>query len=235
MISIIIPVYNQSNKLSRCLDSILAQSYKDYELIIVNDGSTDNIESVIKKYENKFENFVFINQKNNGSNPARNRGFKESKGEYVIFCDADLELKPEMLEAMLYTLEDNNEASYAYCSFKYGVKTFKLWPFDPEKLKKIPYIHTSSLIKRSVFPGFDENIKRLQDWDLWLTLLEKGYKGIWINKILFKAQGGGTISSWLPSLAYKIFPFLKGVKKYKAAEEIIRKKHNLKAPLIKGV
>ena len=132
-----------------------------------------------------------------------------------------------MLEVMLSTLEKNPQASYAYSSFKYGFKIFKLWPFDAEKLKKIPYIHTTSLIRREFFPGWDENIKRLQDWDLWLTMLEQGRAGVWINKILFKARGGGTISSWLPSFAYKLFPFLESVKKYKAAEEIIRKKHGI--------
>lgn len=197
------------------------------ELIIVNDGSTDNVESVIKKYENKFDNFLFINQENKGSNPARNRGFKESKGEYVIFCDADIEMKSEMLEAMFGALESDKDASYAYSSFKYGWKSFKLWPFDAEKLKTMPYIHTTSMIRRETFPGFDENIKRLQDWDLWLTMLERGYVGVWINKILFKVQSGGTISNWLPSFAYKTFPFLKGVKKYKDAEEIIREKHGI--------
>jgi glycosyltransferase involved in cell wall biosynthesis len=259
MISLIIPIYNQANKLSRCLDSILAQTIltspqdltpslsfarrggsasqgeEVLEVIIVNDGSTDNVESVIKKHEDRFANFLFINQENKGSNPARNRGFKESKGEYIIFCDADIEMEPEMLETMLNVLGDNKDASYAYSSFKYGWKSFKLWPWTAEKLKTMPYIHTTSLIRREAFPGFDENIKRLQDWDLWLTMLERGYAGIWINKILFKVQGGGTISSWLPSFAYKLFPFLKGVKKYKTAEEIIKEKHNLKAPLIKGV
>ncbi len=204
------------------------------ELIIVNDGSTDNIESVIKKYEDRFANFLFVNQENKGSNPARNRGFKESKGEFIIFCDADIKMRPEMLETMLKALEENKDTAYAYSSFKYGFKAFKLWPFDAEKLKIMPYIHTTSLIRREAFPGFDENIKRLQDWDLWLTILENGYQGIWINKILFKVQSGGTISNWLPSFAYKLFPFLKGVEKYKAAEEVIREKHNLKTPLIKG-
>ena len=235
MISIIIPVYNQANKLSRCLESIIKQTYNDYEVIVVNDGSTDDLLNRIKNYELRITNFKVINQENKGSNPARNRGAREAKGEYLLFCDADIIMEPKMLEVMLSTLEKNPQASYAYSSFKYGFKIFKLWPFDAEKLKKIPYIHTTSLIRREFFPGWDENIKRLQDWDLWLTMLEQGRAGVWINKILFKARGGGTISSWLPSFAYKLFPFLESVKKYKAAEEVIKEKHGLKAPLIKGV
>jgi hypothetical protein len=128
---------------------------------------------------------------------------------------------------MLKTLRNNPRVSYVYSSFKYGSKTFKLWPFNANKLKKIPYIHTTSLIRQKHFPGFDEKIKRLQDWDLWLTMLKQGYIGIWIDKILFKVHTGGTMSGWLPSFIYKVMPFLPSVKKYKQAVEIIKKKHNL--------
>ena len=227
MISIIIPIYNQADKLSSCLDSILRQSYQDYEIIVVNDGSTDNICERIKNYELRIKNIKFISQDNKGSNSARNRGTKEARGEYLLFCDADIEMEPDMLEIMLKTLENHRNASFAYSSFKYGLKTFKLWPYSAEKLKKTPYIHSTSLIRRPHFPGWDEKIKRLQDWDLWLTMLEQGHTGIWIDKVLFKVRTGGTISSWLPSFAYKLMPFLPSVKKYKKAVEIIKKKHNL--------
>lgn len=236
MISIIIPVYNQASKLSKCLDSILGQSIltspqsspsqgeEVIEVIIVNDGSTDNIEEVLRHYK---KNFQLITQKNKGSNPARNRGAKEARGEYLLFCDADIKMEPQMLEIMLNTLKNNPKASFAYASFKFGHKTFKLGPYSADKLKNMPFIHTTSLMRRAHFPGFDEKIKRLQDWDLWLTMMEKGYTGIWIDKILFKVETGGTMSSWLPSFAYKLMPFLPSVKKYKKAMRIIKEKHKL--------
>ncbi len=233
MISIIIPVYNQADKISKCLDSILNQSYKDFEVIVVNDGSNDNLESRIKNYELRIRNFKYIVQDNQGSNPARNRGAQEAKGEYVIFCDADVVMQPEMLETMLNTLEANPEASFAYSAFFWGKKLFPLWAYDERKLREMPYIHTTSLIKREHFPGFDDNIRRLQDWDLWLTMLEQGHKGVWISKTLFKVETGGTISNWLPKCAYEFLPFLPQVKKYNEAMSIIKKKHNL-SPLDKG-
>ncbi len=228
MISIIIPVYNQAKKLSKCLDSILKQTYNNYEIIIVNDGSTDNIEKILDKYKSELiHKFSYFNQENKGSNPARNRGAKIAKGKYLLFCDADIIMKPEMLKIMLDALKNNPKASYTYSSFKYGCKIFKLWPFDAEKLKQIPFIHTTSLMRKEHFPGFDESIKRLQDWDLWLTMFEQGHSGVWIDKVLFTIMGGGyTMSSWLPSFAYKLFPFLPSVKKYNEAVEIIKKKHN---------
>jgi glycosyltransferase involved in cell wall biosynthesis len=232
MISIIIPVYNGEKTLIETVESIEKQSYRDFEVFIINDGSTDKTRKVFEKYanENKFENnYYFINQSNKGAPAARNRGFKDSRGQHLFFCDADAVLKPRALEKMLYTLESNPTASYCYSSFLWGRKTFKLWPFDPEKLKEMPYIHSMSLIRREHFPesGWDESIKKLQDWDLWLTMLENGYYGVYIDEVLFKVKPGGTISSWLPAFAYKYFKFLPAVKKYNRAVKIIKEKHNL--------
>ncbi|MBI4812131.1 glycosyltransferase family 2 protein [Candidatus Falkowbacteria bacterium] len=227
MISIIIPVYNQADKIGKCLDSILNQTYRDYEVIIVNDGSEDNLELGIRNYELRIKNLKIVDQENKGAPAARNAGFKLSKGDFLFFCDADAQLASDALEIMVKTLKDNPRASYAYSSFLWGRKKFNSWPFDAVKLRHTPYIHTMALIKREHFPGWDESIKKFQDWDLWLTMLKQGHSGVWIDKILFKVATGGTISSWLPSFAYKLLPFLPQVKRYKKAMEIIKKKHNL--------
>lgn len=232
MISIIIPVYNGEKTLEATLKSIKNQTWRDFEVIIVNDGSRDKTLSVFENFiknNNLENNYHFINQENKGAPAARNRGWKKSKGDFLFFCDADAVLKPDILEKMMVTLENNKKFSYAYSSFYWGSKLFKLGPFDAEKLKKMPYIHTMSLIRRSDFPitGWDENIKKLQDWDLWLTMLGQGKIGVFIDDILFKVRPVGTISSWLPAFFYKAFPFLPLVKKYKKALEIIKKKHGL--------
>ena len=231
MISIIITLYNRADKLDKCLMSISKQTYENYEIIVVNDRSTEGLSEVIKKYKKIFGYKIefYHNQVNHGAPYSRNKGFRFSKGEYVIFCDADLILKPDTLEVMLDTLRNNPKASYAYTSFLYGFKKFKLWDFNEEKLKEMPYIQSFTLIRREHFPkvGWDESLKKFQDWDLWLTMLEEGHKGVWVNNYLFKVQGGGTMSSWLPSIFYKIFPFMKKVKKYREAEKIIKNKHNL--------
>jgi len=232
MISIIIPVYNQAAKLIKTLESLNKQSYQDYEVIIVNDGSSDGVENLCAKYLGSLEtvdHYLFLNQANFGAPAARNRGYREAKGEYLFFCDADAILHPQALETLLAYLENNPSASYAYSSFMWGKKLFKLGDFDPEKLKKMPYIHTMSLIRRSDYPanGWDEGIKKLQDWDLWLTMLEEGHVGIFVPEILFTVTPGGTISSWLPAMAYKFLPFLPSVKKYKNAVKIVKEKHGL--------
>jgi len=232
MISIIIPVYNQAPKLLATLKSIKAQTFTDYEVIIVNDGSRDNVEDVFAAYFKKLKtdnNYLFLNQENLGAPAARNRGAREAKGEFLFFCDADAVLVPEALAVLSDTLNANPGASYAYPSFHWGHKLFAVGPFAPDKLKAAPFIHTMALIRRADFPagGWDESVQKLQDWDLWLTMLEAGKTGVWADKPLFKVTPGGHISSWLPAAAYKMFPFLPTVQKYQAAVKVIKDKHGL--------
>ncbi|HTX87218.1 MAG TPA: glycosyltransferase family A protein [Candidatus Nanoarchaeia archaeon] len=236
MISIIIPIYNQREKLGRCLESILSQTEKDIEVIVVNDGSTDKCASVIEEFKEKFRlaeiSYKVIEQENKGAPNARNRGFQAAKGDYLFFCDADVALDRDCLREMINALRNHPEAAFAYSSFKFGDKLFRLQEFDADKLRRMPYISSMSLIRTKNFPqaGWDENLKKFQDWDLWLTISEQGGKGIWIDQPLFSACAGGTMSSWLPSFAYKFFPWLPAVKRYNNAARVIKKKHGLLLP-----
>lgn len=229
MISIIIPIYNHAAKVSQTFKSILAQSYADWEIIAVNDGSDDNVDEVIEQWRDRFpaERFHYYSRPHEGGNAARNFGAVQAVGDYLLFCDADLTLRPHMLEKMLRTLADHPAASFAYSSFKYGAKVFRLFPYDPDRLRRMSYIHTSALIRREHFPGFDPEIRRLQDWDLWLTMLSQGHTGVWIDEVLYSSARDGHISSWIPSVAYKLLPFLPAVKKYKTAHAVLKKKHGL--------
>jgi len=226
-ISIIIPTYNSAQTLPKCLEYIFDQTYKNIEIIIVNDGSIDSTQEILKRYQSKVK---IINQKNQGAPSARNRGFRESTGEYLLFIDADVYLKKDCVQKMFQTLQENPKTAYAYSSFRWGWKKFKLWKFNAEKLKQMPYIHTCSLTKRETFPvgGFDETLKRFQDWDLWLTMLKNNHYGIWIPEILFTTSTKkNTISSWIPAFVYNYFPWLakKRIKKYDNAKNIILRKH----------
>jgi glycosyltransferase involved in cell wall biosynthesis len=232
MISIIIPLYNQAKEIKKCLESIKAQSFDNYEIIVVNDRSQDRLSKVIDWSKKIFSYRIewHHNTINHGPQYTRNKGFSFAKGEYVIFCDADVIFKENALQKMLLALKEHPEVSYAYSSFIHGHKLFRLFEFSEEKIKEMPCIHSSSLVRREHLPErpWDENIKRLQDWDLWLTLLEQGRRGIWINDTLFRIQGGGhTMSFWLPSFAYKLFPFLPKVKKYNEAVRAVKEKHGL--------
>ena len=93
-ISIIIPVYNTEQYLEQCIDSILNQTLKDIEIILINDGSTDKSYNILKKYEKKDSRIVLINQKNKGQGEARNLGIKIAKAPYIAFVDSDDFISP---------------------------------------------------------------------------------------------------------------------------------------------
>lgn len=114
-ISIIIPVYNSEKYLSKCLDSIINQTFslKNIEVIIINDGSTDNSEKIIMRYEKKL-NIIYKKQKNEGQSSARNKGIKLAKGKYLTFIDSDDYIDKKMLSIM-YKEADNNNLDIITC------------------------------------------------------------------------------------------------------------------------
>ena len=97
MISIIVPVYNVESYLKECLESIQKQTYTNFEVILVNDGSTDYSKDICEEYCRKDSRFHLINQKNQGQSIARNRGVAESTGEFIVFIDSDDIVKFDLL------------------------------------------------------------------------------------------------------------------------------------------
>ncbi len=226
LVSIIIPVFNHGRELNRCLDSCAAQTYHDTEIIVVDDGSEIPV-TLPTSLIGDAPCGVLLRQENKGAPAARNRGFEASHGEYVIFCDADVVMKSTMLATLVTALAQHTHAVFAYSSFKFGFKTFSCGPFNAHRLMQGNYIHTTALMRRSAFPGFDPSLKRFQDWDLWLTIAETGNSGIFVNEVLFDVSPRASgMSRWLPSWAYHI-PWLPAVKKFRAAENIIKKKHGI--------
>jgi hypothetical protein len=134
-----------------------------------------------------------------------------------------------MIEKMHDALIQHPSSSYVYSKFKFGWKTMHGGYFDAKKLKENNFIDTTSLLRRSDFCGFDESLKRFQDWDLWLTLLEKNKSGIFIPEVLYTktTRFGRGISSWLPSFAYHLPWKIKAVKDFESAREVVARKHGL--------
>ncbi|SDH60545.1 Glycosyl transferase family 2 [Pseudobutyrivibrio sp. 49] len=105
-VSVIIPVYNKERYLSRCIESVLNQTFHDFELILVDDGSEDNSLNICKKYEEVNNHIVVIHQDNQGVSVARNNGIKAAIGEYILFVDADDYLNEDMIEKMYQSAKD---------------------------------------------------------------------------------------------------------------------------------
>lgn len=231
LISIIIPLYNHDEHLPAVLSSIVRQTYRPLEIIIVDDGSTPPVDT--KKYSAGDIPITWIRQENKGAPAARNAGLDKAAGEYIIFWDADVIAEPDMLEKMVNRLEEEKDASFAYCNSRFGWKKFRIHPFDETKLKEMNYIHSTTLIRKKDAIRWDESLKRFQDWDLWLTMVEQRKKGVWIDEYLYQVvPHRGGISSWLPSCAYKkpwrYLPFFyKKVRAYEKAKDVIKKKHQM--------
>ena len=108
MISVIVPVYNSEKYLHRCIDGILAQNYTDFDLLLIDDGSTDNSGNICDEYEIRDGRIRVFHQENGGVSSARNLGLDNARGKYVMFVDSDDYMLPNMCELMISTLETKN-------------------------------------------------------------------------------------------------------------------------------
>jgi glycosyltransferase involved in cell wall biosynthesis len=187
LVSVIIPCYNYGKYLRQAIKSVLDQSYQPIEIIVVDDGSTDDTALAAKE----FAGVEYHHQKNSGVAAARNFGASKARGDYLVFLDADDKLAANYIELCIDALQKNHWASYAYTDMQmFGAekKRFRAVDFEPYHLVNLGnYIHIGALIRRSAFEstsGFCQ-LPAFEDWDLWLTLLEKGRKGIFVENTLY--------------------------------------------------
>ena len=187
LVSIVITCHNYGRFLKEAIDSCIHQTYKNNEIIVIDDGSTDDTAKVSKKYNNKI-NYYY--QKNKGVVSARNEGSKKSKGKYIIFLDADDILDKNYIEVCLKTIR-SSKAKYVYTDmilFGAENKIHKAMKFDPEYLVvKGNFIHVGALVDARAFEkvgGFSEQ-EAFEDWDLWLKFLENGYYGEYTPDTLY--------------------------------------------------
>ena len=161
MISIIVPLYNAEKYLSECVDSILKQTYKDIELILVDDGSTDSSLSICKNYQIADHRVKVITKKNGGQMSAWILGVKKSVGEFIGFVDSDDFIEPEMYQEMLATQQRYN-ADVVMC----GRTTFDRFYKNSSSIKMMPLYTGQDMetIYRMVFPSLSNCISQAR-WD----------------------------------------------------------------------
>lgn len=193
-VSVVIPTYNRAHLISRAIQSVLDQTYQDFEIIVVDDGSIDNTEEIIKSF--KDDRVIYIrHRENKGPSAARNTGIKASKGEYIAFQDSDDEWFTEKLEKQIEVFDNcSPEVGVVYSGFfriesgkKIYIPKSKVIQKEGnihEELLKGNFIGTPSvLIKKKCFEKakfFDENMPALEDWDLWIEI-SKHYTFKYIN------------------------------------------------------
>ena len=117
VISIIIPVYNVEKWLNKCIDSILSQSYENFEVILVNDGSTDKSKDICDQYSKEDNRVKVFDILNSGQSVARNIGLKEAKGDYILFIDSDDYISDKAIIEKFINILDNNNYDFIYTSY----------------------------------------------------------------------------------------------------------------------
>jgi glycosyltransferase involved in cell wall biosynthesis len=189
LISIIIPCYNQGQYLQEAVDSVLNSTYKNFEIIIVNDGSTKFLDIL-----NDFSapNTKIIHQENHGPSIARNNGIKSAKGKYILPLDVDDKIHSTYIEKAVKILETNPQIGIIYCDAEFfGTKNEKL-EIQKYKFPNILWgnnIFCSAIFKKSdweMVGGYKKEMYLgFESWEFWLSLIEKGIQVYKIPEILF--------------------------------------------------
>ena len=151
-LSIIIPVYNAEKNLNKCIDSIIGQTLKDIEIIIIDDGSIDNSWRIVESYIKKYENIIGIKQKNSGPARARNLGISKAKGKYIGFVDSDDYIEETMYET-LYNLVKNKNIQVGMCAYK-EVNTWSNTEFEVKANLKENKIYYKEEILEKIISTF---------------------------------------------------------------------------------
>jgi glycosyltransferase involved in cell wall biosynthesis len=190
-VSVIIPCYNHGQYLDDAVESVLRQTYEDFEIIVINDGSTDErTNELLKTYEKPKTRILHTT--NQGLASARNSGITEARGRYILPLDADDRIGVEYLEQAVKMLDANPQIGIVYCKAEFfGAASgeWKLPPYSLERMMGDNIIFCSSLFRKDDWrrvDGYDPRMKYgWEDYEFWLSLLELGVGVYRIDKTLF--------------------------------------------------
>jgi len=193
LISVIIPAYNAAKHIKETLQSVLSQTYPNIEILVIDDGSTDNTKQIVKSFGAKVRYYY---QENSGPSAARNKGVKEAKGKYIAFIDSDDLWCKTALEKMMVSLKENHSDlvfSNALISYENGSEEI-FWVEKPSNQNIFSnlifenFLLMNCLVNKEIFKRvgpFDETLKKVEDFDFWLKAAKAGCKFSFINEPLF--------------------------------------------------
>ena len=206
MISIVVPIYKVEKFLPRCIESLLHQTYRDLEIILVDDGSPDRCGSICEEYAARDSRIRVFHQSNQGVSAARNKGLAEARGEYIGFCDPDDFCAEDMFERMLAAIDDDNSIDMAICGYNYydedyNLDTSRQYPIrDNERLtcrevyKRLADMPPSTrhgvvnkLFRIGEIKGlkFDEKLKSAEDGNFLLDYLQRVRSAVFVHRPLY--------------------------------------------------
>ena len=220
-ISVIIPCYNSGNYLMEAIESVKKSSHKySYEIVITNDGSTDKQTLLLLK-ELSQQGYLVLHQENRGPASARNTAINNSKGEYLLFLDADNKIKDSYIDKAVDILNSNEAIGVVYANPTYfgniiKERVFVTRTFNIRDLIAENYIDMCSIVRKKVWEsisGFDE--KRVlighEDWDFWIRTSKLGWKFFYLNEELFyyRINNNSLISTIINNKKYQdVFKYI---------------------------
>jgi len=217
-ISIIVPCYNQAHFLDEALQSVYSQTSPNWECIIVNDGSTDNLEEVVLNWTNKDKRFKSYHKENGGLSSARNFGINKADYDIILPLDADDKINKHLVSEVLKAFQ-SSEVDVVYYDVEYfGEKKGKfILPDYKYKtlLTQNTFIACTPFKKQAYVDigGYDEELKSFEDWDLWIRMLDENSKVMKINKILYlyRKHNTGSLTnafSESPKLYFALYDYI---------------------------
>ena len=204
LVSILMPIYNYGNRINQTLNSVFDQDYTNIEVILVDDGSTDEfVKMKLKQLEN-VDKIKVVYKENGGPSSARNEAFRHSKGEYILPLDSDDMILDGYIRSCVNILTKNKDISPVYCDTHHvgqsqGVEKRPEW--SKERLLQGPFIVNCSMFHRESFEkvnGYDEEMFGWEDYDMWIRMMKEGYVGKRIPKplfVYFHHEKDGTVST----------------------------------------
>ncbi|MEC5394902.1 glycosyltransferase family 2 protein [Bergeyella sp. RCAD1439] len=191
LVSVIIPCYNSANYIQETLTSVREQSYSNVEIIVVDDGSLDNLPDIMEKEMQKDSRVSFFRQSNKGQSMARQLGVEKSKGKYLLFLDSDDKIHHSYIQKAVEILDKNPEVGIVTCKAHFFDKMDGEWELPEYVLADFLIqnsIFITSLIRKEDFQeigGFDSSLTFYEDWDIFLSLIERGKTVCRIPEVLF--------------------------------------------------
>lgn len=190
LISIIIPCYNQAQYLDECLQSVLNQTYTNWECIIVDDGSSDNTKEIVRKWIEKDNRFKYLHKQNGGLSSARNAGIEIAGGEWILPLDSDDKISNRYLELAEKVFDKNYKIIYCKAE-KFGIvnEFWELPDFTLKAFAQTNIIFCTAFFRKKSWKevgGYDTSmLYGLEDWEFWIALLKNGGNVYRINDICF--------------------------------------------------
>ena len=191
LVSIIIPCYNSALYIEETVESVKNQTYPNIEVIIINDGSTDNTSEILKIIRDKNQDFQIIEQENQGLSSTRQTGFSYSRGEYLLFLDSDDKIHSTYVEKAVAVLDGNPQVGIVTCRAMLFEKYNMEWilkPFVIHDFLLENSIFATSFVRRDDYikiGGFDNQLTHFEDWDFFISIIKLGRKVYKIPEILF--------------------------------------------------